>query len=146
MFKSNKQVFCRWCGKRIAKHATHVNVREEPSHYDRKSSWNDYIYLGKGNRLRSKTECQKHTNQKILSVSYRDQWIDDVNDRYVSYFNIWDGESYVNEFFCSGTCAQQMGRAAAAKGFSTKAWRTAQLGGDVSFARYQELEKKEDVA
>lgn len=117
-----KQPYCRWCGKPIAKLTHSVWVREESVGEPR----HGHIYTGKGKRLRSKQECQAFTNQIVISVKYteeREGYDGPVIGRYVYSFNVWDGETYTDRYFCNGEHAKAMGYAAAEKGWTTKAYR-----------------------
>jgi hypothetical protein len=123
---------CRWCGKAIAKRTQLYWVREEPGVLGPQK---DHIYTGKGKRLHSKEECKPYTNQVVTSVKYtedREGYDGPVIDRYVWAFSTWDGESYVDRFFCNSEHAKQMGYAAAEKGWSTKAWRKVTTEEDMS--------------
>jgi hypothetical protein len=120
--KSDKPLYCRTCGKPIRKWTVTVYVRKEPSKYDHEAAWIRHAYVG-DNWPKSKADCQKLTNQQILSVSYTPITKDgDVIGQRLSHFGEWDGESYIDQYFCSNTCAQNMGRAAAIKGWGTKQW------------------------
>lgn len=60
------------------------------------------------------------SNWKIVSVS-RNKY---AGDKIVS-FGEWDGESYVDEFFCTGRCARHFGYACAIDGMTTHKYREA---------------------
>lgn len=123
--KSKEPLYCRYCGKGIKKYTTVVEVREVPGgELNVDTSWHRYLYLGKGNKLFNKADCQKHTNLKVISVNY---WNGNVHS-----FHVWDGESYVDPYFCTGTCARLIGYQAAVKGWSTE--------------QYAKRFKKKDVA
>jgi len=111
------QPYCRWCGKAIAKRSKIVWVAEEPQSEPRPG----HVYTGKGHRLRSKAECQPYTNQTILSVKYMEERDDDnrVIGRYVWSFTVWDGETYIDQYFCNGEHARFFGYAMAKKGWGT---------------------------
>lgn len=65
------------------------------------------------NHPRTVEECQRRTNHRVIAVhgygpERRDRW------GYVSWFEVWDGESYHDENFCHGDkCAAEYGRRAA---------------------------------
>lgn len=84
--RSPHRPHCRQCNKPIRK-------------------WTDTVYPAKGD-CRSKADCQKLTNQSVVSVSY---WVDGS----VMRFSTWDGESYDDPYFCSGKCAEIFGYRAA---------------------------------
>lgn len=60
-------------------------------------------------------DCQKFSNQPVIAVhgfginKSREYW------SYISWFETWDGESYVKEPFCSDRCAMTYGLRAAAE-------------------------------
>ena len=112
-FKSATQPLCRYCGKKIAK-------------------WTETVYV-RDRSVRSKADCEKRTNQKVVSVRYedpgrfkrsapKDYYTEaeiceaEAQGRWVDMFTTWDGESYQDEFFCNGTHAQYFGYAAARAG------------------------------
>ena len=106
---------CRYCGKTIAKRVEHVWLRTKA--YVEKYpdvSTRDCIIV---DELPSTiADCRKLTNQTVLSVSR------DRHGRNIDSFNVWDGQSYVNEFFCNSTHARAMGYLAAQRGLQTKAY------------------------
>lgn len=112
LFKSAAQPLCRCCAKPIGKHTILVWVHEKPTAYHRHSTWCRYVY----GDLRNKADCQRHTNQQVLSISYTEDTKDGEpipGTRRVRRFNEWDGETYTHPFFCSGSCAQAFGLLAA---------------------------------
>jgi len=104
VFKSATRPLCRCCGKPIAMYTRLVWVNEAGS--GRQEIANDFsrsITVDK--RPTSREECQRLTNWKVTAVSYFDP-----RRRSISSFHEWDGESWKDEFFCTGTCAQEFGR------------------------------------
>ena len=100
-YRSTTQPLCRYCGKAIAKYTT--------THFiDRKDQ-----------QLTSKADCQKLTNEKVVSVRYGPRYqpdshlLDYQHQDIVWAYSTWDGESYADEFFCNGTHAKDFGYAAA---------------------------------
>jgi hypothetical protein len=57
---------------------------------------------------KTKAECQRFTNHTVLSVKRGDDAIRE--------FSFWDGETYEDEFFDNGRCAQRQGYASARHG------------------------------
>lgn len=106
---------CAWCSKPIRKHATTVYIEREPAPYHRNSTWARYHYCGDGPRPHNMAECKLLTNQTVLSIMR-------TIDGHVASFNEWDGKTYAPlcGFFCTNTCAQELGRAAATAGFRGK--------------------------
>jgi hypothetical protein len=111
--KLKKQPHCRWCGKAIAKHTE--------SHFIK--NWGVSAFTT--NQLVTREDCTMLTNLLVLSVKYHYETIDGerTGRRTVMSYNTWDGESYVDEYFCSGEHAKSMGYAAAMKGWSTHKYR-----------------------
>ncbi len=87
---------CRYCGKPIAKRTDLHWVRDADSMTQ--GGVTKYV-LGP---LYSKTDCQRHVNQQVVSVSYMPR----KGERRVVSFTTWDGESYVDRYFHNGTCAR----------------------------------------
>lgn len=112
--KGHLPPLCRYCGGQIAKYTTRTWVREkEPP------SRGGSAYLIITEKLRSKADCQKHSNLPVVSVSYSydtDANFERTGPRHVTDFTTWDGESYVDEFFCKGPCAHGYARMMAVAG------------------------------
>jgi hypothetical protein len=61
-------------------------------------------------RIRSMAECQKLTDQKVISVRYHTErnYVDNrLDDRYIYSFNAWDRKTYVDQYFCCQNHAVQ---------------------------------------
>lgn len=94
-FKSHKQPLCRACGKPIKKATENVwlYTKEPNYHHHGKVVVSDPLPA-------NKTEAQKLVNQKIVSVRRG------LDNKVIDFVSTWDGESYVDEFFCNRTvCA-----------------------------------------
>lgn len=115
-FKSDKQPYCRCCGKPISKHTNHFYLTTEMTELERQSnqrhSGSEYQsrYIEVPSFPKTKAQLQAFSNARITSVKYteiRDNYDDDdPKDRYISQFTSWDGESYRDQFFCNRTaCA-----------------------------------------
>ncbi len=125
--KLTEQPFCRWCGNAIRKRTRKVWVRQNETQYDRQTAgeFTGHVYVG-DNWPTNKAECQKLSNQQVVSVSYNGPNISGPGAGKVDAFTAWDGESYEDDVLCSGTCAQAMGRSVCRhQGMATKAWREA---------------------
>lgn len=88
-FKSPTQPLCLNCGKKIAK-AT-------------QSTW-----LGH-KQSKPLTEVKASTNQQLVSWRFAKKYdyatdTTTISKTEVDKYSTWDGESYVDEFFCNGTC------------------------------------------
>lgn len=111
-FKSPSQPFCVCCTKPIRKHTVTHWLRTDPAHVGHSSDFIKHVYVPE--LPRSKEEAQRLTNGKIVAVRRgRDAGT-------ISQFNTWDGESYVDQFFCTGTCARDFGYICARGGKVTK--------------------------
>jgi ribosomal protein L24E len=126
--KSLEPVFCRYCGKMLRKWTVTVYVRDEPTKYDHAHGYCRYVYPPQ--KLKNKADCQKFTNQQVVSVSYSYPTQD--GDRipgaaYVQSFNEWDGESWDDPYFCGAKCAQGLAYAilGVQPSWGTKAYREA---------------------
>lgn len=113
------QPLCRWCAKPISKTLRRVWLRKSTDIQFSQSTFSRCVAID-GEWPKNKNECARLTNQTITSVSKS-------HDGEVQSFNEWDGETYENEFFCTNTCAINMGFAAVGEkhGMSTKRYRDA---------------------
>lgn len=107
-FRSSTQPFCRWCARPIRKDVrTHFprrhGAKEAPRVLNPQRAHDVVCY--------TREDCQRQVNESVISVVYSKHGED--GPRYVASFNTWDGESYVDQFFCTNRCAQALGYAAA---------------------------------
>lgn len=99
---------CRQCGKQL---------RLDTDHHRLGSKLLE-------NHPRTVEDCQKLTNRRIVAVhGYGTQRKDLA--RYISWFETWDGESYIDVSFCSDSCAARYGRRAVG------AYPALEIGGDL---------------
>lgn len=113
-FKSTAQPLCRYCGGPIRKHTT-MTMLHIP-HKDRTVSL-DYTDVDK--LPTTKAEAQKHTNGQIMSVRRT------LDDKAIDQFSSWDGETYVDEFFCKGEHAKRFAYVMAKADMVTDAYNQA---------------------
>lgn len=66
-----------------------------------------------------KAECQRLTNDRITSVRRS------ADGSAISKFTTWDGETYVDRFFCNGDHARSFAYVMATAGHRTKAYAQA---------------------
>lgn len=87
---------CRQCGSPLRPHT----VRH------------DFAFRPVEGQPRTLTECQPLSNHQVIAV--RGYSINQPHDwwPYISSFESWDGESYVDEHFCNDRCAAEYGRRA----------------------------------
>jgi hypothetical protein len=105
-----QQPLCRFCGGKIRKRVRTVWLYTPSQAKGRSLTADDYSRHVVVDELpRSKQDCMRLTNQAIVSVSRG--WAD--TDGYITRFNEWDGESYVDPFFCNGDHARKFAYAAA---------------------------------
>jgi hypothetical protein len=88
-----------YCGKPIAKFTDIVWVRREG---DGHAGLDRHVF----GPLYSKAQCQAKVNEVVVSVSYWNKREGEAKPR-VAHFGIWDGESWADEFFCSGPCCRK---------------------------------------
>lgn len=124
VYKSAERPRCRYCGKAIAKQTATMNIcrKRDPK---LKNDWEFWRHLAIGNAPwpRSIRDCQKLTNEKVVSITYGAHIDNEFDLKAVRSFTIWDGESYKDGFFCNGDHAKQFGYAAARKGLAMPAWK-----------------------
>jgi hypothetical protein len=103
----NPYHLCRYCGVGIAKKTKHYSFR----------------YNNEGGRapdaiqadepITHPSQLTKFTNQGVVSVRYRK--VGNLG-RCIDSFTTWDGESYVDPFFCNGNHAKLFAYALAGEG------------------------------
>jgi hypothetical protein len=108
-FKSSTQPLCRWCGKRIRKDTDWVYCRDQEPEEKFRTAIGRYVVASP----KTKAECQALVNETVVSV--RRGHNSETKDRIYS-FGTWDGESYVDEFFCTGEHAKFFGDLAVRSG------------------------------
>lgn len=127
IFKSATQPLCRYCGDRIRKHAVTVYLKRERSEYDRDHpGFSRHIYTAEP--IKSKADCEKQTNQTVIAVKWdrptisTDTGYARAPDRdQIASFSEWDGESYIDQFFCNGDHAKRFAYVMARTGYQTQA-------------------------
>lgn len=97
---------CRTCGTPIAKATTnHRPAGSSPPYRDPDPSC-----------PRTIDDCRKLTNEQVVRVEYTYRLDDEsqrTGDRWIDSYSTWDGRTYVDEFFCTRSCAETLGRACA---------------------------------
>jgi len=105
-YKSDTQPLCRCCGKPIAKSTRIVWLRRPSSTGPSNSDFSRTMEVD--SFPTSREECQRLTNWQVTALSY---WKSEEGEaRHVTSFHEWDGESWKDEFFCTGTCAEAFAR------------------------------------
>jgi len=110
-YKSTLQPLCRYCGKPIAKETRGAWFGRLTANH----SSGDYRQ-----KPRSMEEAAKLVGKQVVSV----RWDDDGT---LFSATTWDGETYVDEFFCSNQHARYMGAKAAKMGYRMPAYDQAEL-------------------
>jgi len=118
--KATTQPKCLYCHKPIPKYTTH--------HYVEGAKFS----FGKS-PLVTLADLRKKTNEQIVSAKYHYEQEEHVpNEDYthvkrrvsgrrtVYSYSTWDGESYIDPFFCNGEHARNFGYAAARHGLRFK--------------------------
>lgn len=140
-FKSPTQPLCRYCGRAIRKRTELVRFGRAPCEVENSR--------GSAERPANRAEAQRYVNGQVVAVRYSTAAHEDAERgsdgatwsrscgattayrnvtvaRYVDEASVWDGESYEDEFFCTGEHAKLFGYACAMEGsLSMKAWREA---------------------
>lgn len=108
---------CRYCGKPIAK-KTRTVIFNDGLH----RAWADSgHWTYREERPRSKDEAQRLLNQQIVSVRWsrgEDYAAKQAGFDFISQATTWDGESYVDSYFCNGAHAKDFAYAAARGGYA----------------------------
>lgn len=125
-FKSETQPLCRYCGGKIKKvtqtrflFQSEWQARIDPDFVPRKfnRAEAECIYP------KTREEAQRLFNHPIVHVTYAHP-----KERGIEKVSVWDGESYEDEFFCSGTHARWFANAMALQGWATKEYNDAAGG------------------
>ena len=87
---------CRYCGKPLKKRVTGVSFNRNRYHPRGPVARRD-------DRPATREQAQALFNEQIISIKYRE----DENGRYVAEVGLWDGESYLDKFFCKNDHAQR---------------------------------------
>lgn len=90
---------CIVCGRPIAKRTTTVYIVPD-------TGWSPN-YQGHRADVKSRCECRRFTNAPYI-VSHRKN-----GDGFIYSFETWDGETFTDKYFCTKSCAQAQGYAAA---------------------------------
>lgn len=109
---------CRYCGGPIAKKTVSHFIETDPRYVHHPHQH----LVNKGEEPRTKADCQRMVNQKVVSVRRSHE------GTYIRYFSTWDGESYIDPFFCNGEHARLFGYSAARAGKATKSYNDAMEG------------------
>jgi hypothetical protein len=104
---------CRCCGKPIKK-VTHTYW------FGRGQRRDDDFSTEVPEKPASREEAQRLVNQKIVSL----QWYDEKRE-WVWRATTWDGQTYVDQYFCTLRCAADLGVAVARQGWKMPAYDAA---------------------
>lgn len=121
VYKSATQPLCRYCGKPIAKYTTSAYFGVGPV----SSTIREFP--------RDKAEAQRFVNGRIIAVKYwrgGDNFVRATgfpDHDFVSAASLWDGESYVDEFFCTQNDARRFAYLFAREGKVTTAYNKAAM-------------------
>lgn len=94
------QPLCRFCGKKIQKRATLVVFNMGRGTFRAGS--------GRPEKPATKAEVQALFNEQVTHIRYAEE----DGARYVSEAYLWDGESYMDKFFCKNDHATRFAYAA----------------------------------
>jgi hypothetical protein len=111
---SSAPPLCRYCGKPLAKRTS--------SHYVKNDKYGEPFI----DSPKTKADCQKLTNETVISVAYHKRLRDGSGARHVWHYSTWDGESYESVygagFFCTQVCAVHFANLHAKEGQSTSVY------------------------
>jgi len=100
---------CRNCGKPIAKKTVTVYFITAAAMAERAGrstyAWERYVV----GDPRTRAEVARLVNDQVTSVKRGAVRNGKMDHEIISRANVWDGESYADPFFCTGTCAQGFG-------------------------------------
>lgn len=120
--KSSVPVFCRYCGKPIPKWTNR--------------QWVPHEIRG---QICTLADAQTLSNYRVVSISRvsnsdqlsrenrmkRHRGLGEKRADPIRCYSTWDGESYVDPFFCKGTCAKDFAYANAHAGQAMRAYNEA---------------------
>lgn len=111
--RSKAPMHCAYCGKPATKLTTTVYVRSPQDVQPLSTSWSRYAVTE--TPLKSKADCERHTNKRVVSISYHGG----TDNRHIGSFTEWDGESWELKYhpFCTLACAHAFAKAAFEAGF-----------------------------
>lgn len=118
--KSSTQPFCRYCGNPIRKATNTIWFGRESASTIHSSITRIPAFPV------DQADAQRYSNARIVSVRYSVAFqTERQGHRYVETATTWDGESYQDEFFDTGNCAQAFGRLMARLGHCTVKYNNA---------------------
>lgn len=116
---------CRYCGEQLQKSTQTIYFRDRAlNDYERhtnegSSSFQGYVQVA--TFPNTTAECQRLVNSgTVVSVRYSQ-----ARGSGIGYCSVWDGESYKDEFFCTGDHARRFAYIVAREGRCTKAYNDA---------------------
>lgn len=121
------QPLCRYCGKPIRKSTRHNYVVRARQPHMTDNAFARYVVCDE--LPQTKAECQKLVNEQVVSVKRHYQV-----DKGIASFGTWDGESYVDKFFCNGDHARKFAYKCAAANKATIEYLAAKIEQDKASA------------
>lgn len=103
--KMPSQPFCICCGSAIAKFTRTEHI-----------SWSK---IKSGEAPRNRADLATLTNLRVISVRYWRDQDGSAAQRFIDRYSTWDGESYVDQYFCDGTCGSRFAYIMANSGHMT---------------------------
>lgn len=115
---------CRYCGKPIAKKTRSVFFGDDFATHARP----DDMFTYRAERPRSKEEAQRLLNHQVVSVKWargEEYAAKQAGFDHITHATTWDGESYVDPYFCNGTHAKAFAYLHAKAGAATTTYTAA---------------------
>lgn len=117
---------CRYCGVAIPKRTVGLWCHAVPPRTETTDHYTGRIVKVHVPRhvvgeFKTKAELQRHVNEQIVSIRRRENGT-------IQQATTWDGQSYVDEYFCTSKHAQLFAYVMAAAGQQTNAYANA-VGG-----------------
>lgn len=103
MVPNKERGVCIVCGRNIPKRTVTTFVKPSTARF----SGGPWATIEAD--LRTRAECQAYTNMQIISHQKN-------LDGLIVSFSAWDGQTFVNEYFCRDKCAMAQGQASARHG------------------------------
>ena len=96
---------CRTCGKALKRKLEYIVFQERVG-----------AFIGRTTRPENPTTRKEVERLVNIPVVYLRRCKQAGKEHLIAYAALWDGESYVDPYFCSNRCAETLGRCCAREG------------------------------